>query len=585
MILQVLKNYYDRKVTDPDSEIAPEGFEHKELPFIIVIDNEGNLIQIEDTRRQEKNKMRTKSFLVPRAQKRSSGIKANLLWDNMEYIFGISIKGKSKRVIEQQKSFLSTIKELELDDCGINAVLKFIEKSPISQLEKSEHANEIKSINPFMGFRLHNDIGLVSERKAVVDRITNQNNLVDKKQGVCLITGEKDIVTTLHASIKGVRGANTSGADIVSFNHPAFNSFGKAQGKNAPIGKKSSFCYVTALNYLLRKDSNQKIQIGDATTVFWSDKGSFLEDNFTALFNEPLIDNPDSLTNAVKSLYQSVEAGALRIEENETRFFVLGLSPNVARIAVRFWHTGTVADMSEKIAQHFRDLEITHTKHERGNLSLWRLLCSVAIQNDSKKIPPNLGGDWMRCILAGLSYPASLYQAALRRICTEHCDKKCRHKPKPCDKHGVNYPRAAVIKAYLNRHARLNNQLEEEILVSLDKENKNAGYRLGRLFSTLEKIQEESAGRDLNSSIRDRYYSTASSTPSNVMSTLMRLKNHHLAKLEKGRAIYFERLISDILADIVDFPRQLNLQDQGRFAIGYYHQRHDFFTKSENKGE
>lgn len=565
MILQALKDYYDRKAADPESGIAPEGFEYKEIPFVIVLDEEGGFVQIEDNRYQNGKQIRSKAFLVPKAEKRASGVKANLLWDNAEYIFGISVTNKPERVLQQHKAFMDRILDLNLEqDVGIHAVLTFLSNFPVDALERSNHIQEIKESNPFMAFRLNSNNHLVCERKSVIEKIVSLP--ITGNYGICLISGEKDVLVNLQPSIKGVRGANTTGADIVSFNLAAFNSFGKSQGANAQISKKSSFAYTTALNHLLGKDSTQKIQVGDATTIFWSSKKSHLEDSFVSLFDEPRKDDPDHLTNSVKALFSAIHNGSLPVEDTQNHFFVLGLSPNAARISIRFWHTGTVSEFSRRIVQYFLDLELVHAQHQRGYLSIWELLRSTALLGKSENILPNLAGDWMRCILADLPYPESLFQATLRRIQTER---------------EISYARVAILKACVNRKVRFQNQSEKEITVSLDKENKNLGYRLGRQFAALEKIQEE-AQSGINTTIRDRYYSAASGTPATVLPILMRLKNHHLAKLEKGRSIYFERLLGDIIGEITDFPLQLNLQDQGRFAIGYYHQRQAFFTKSEN---
>jgi CRISPR-associated protein Csd1 len=572
MILQALKDYYERKVADPDGGIAPDGFEQKEIPFVIVIDADGKLVQIEDTRRQVGKQLRAKSFLVPQSEIRSSGIKAYFLWDNAEYVLGVCAKKDSKpeRVADQHKAFVQRIKETNLqEDAGIAAILKFFQSNYLAGLELSEHMTIIKESNPFMTFRLNSDIQLICERAMVVASILGTTK-EDGEQGVCLISGEKSNLTRLQPPIKGVRGTNTTGGSIVSFNLTAFNSYGKTQGWNAPIGNNSAFAYTTALNYLLGRDSKQKIQVGDATTVFWSDKKTQLESDFSLLFDEPPKDDPDRLVESVKALYRAVDMGVMPVDDG-TRFFVLGLSPNAARISIRFWQTGTIGEFSQKIVQHFHDLDLVHAPHERDHLSIWWLLSRIAALGKSENIPSNLAGDWMRCILAGLPYPDSLYQAALRRIQIER---------------EVSYPRAAIIKACLNRKTRsqfqpqLQHSTEKEMTVALDKENSNVGYRLGRLFATLEKIQEE-AQPNINTTIRDRYYASASGTPASVMPILMRLKNHHLGKLEKGRSIYFERQLAEVLGAIGDFPVQLNLQDQGRFAIGYYHQRQAFFTKTD----
>lgn len=565
MILQALKDYYDRKAADPDGGIAPEGFEYKEIPFVIVLDREGNFIQIDDTRRSVGKNLRAKAFLVPQSEKRTVGIKAFLLWDNAEYIFGVDTKGKPDRVADQHKAFKKRLQDFASDDAGVAAVKAFLHKNPAANLDTSSIATEIKKDNPFISFRLNEDSCLICERKAVVDTICRIPDGGDS--ALCLITGEVDAIANLQPAIKGVQGANTTGGNIVSFNLSAFNSFGKSQGKNAPIGNRATFAYTTALNHLLGKDSSQKLKVGDATVVFWSEKKSNFENNFSFFMDEPPKDNPDALTHAVSALLKSVDTGVMPTEDRDTKFFILGLSPNAARISIRFWHVGTVAEFSGRLAQHFHDLEICHAPHEGDYLSMWWMLSRIAAKEKTDNIPPNLAGDWMRAILSGLPYPDSLFQAALRRIQAER---------------KVSYPRAAILKACLNRKQRFLYSSEKEMTVSLDKDNTNIGYRMGRLFAALEKIQED-AQPGINATIRDRYYSAASGTPASVMPILMRMKNHHLAKLShKGQQVNFERLLGEILSEIKDFPNQLSLQDQGRFAIGYYHQRQDFFTKHES---
>ena len=567
MILQALNEYYERKVADPESGIAPEGFEHKEIPFVIVIDTTGDLVNIEDTRQTINKKLRARSFLVPQGEKRSVNVAANLLWDNTEYVFGVPVKGKSERVKLQHQAFIQRIHSLNLDnDEGICAVLKFLGDSPQKKLDDSEHAEEIKSGSPFMSFRLNTNADLVCQREAVINQL-RQTSSTNTQIGFCLISGKIGTQANLQPAIKGVQGTNTTGGNIVSFNLSAFNSFGKQQGTNAPMGEKASFAYTTALNHLLGKDSIQKLRVGDATTVFWSDKKSHIEDDFNAWFDEPDKDNPDKLTETVRALLKSVDTGALPAEDHQSQFFILGLAPNSARISVRFWHTGTVADFSSKIAKHFHDLEIAHAPHQRDHLSIWWLLRSIAALGKSDNIPPNLAGDWMRTILNGSAYPETLFQSAIRRI---HAERE------------VSYERAAIIKACLNRKIKFQNQPEKEMKVPLDKDNTNPGYRIGRLFAVMEKIQEE-ASPSINATIRDRYYSAASGTPASVFPILLRMKNHHSGKLEKSREIYFEKLMGEVVSDIAanGFPAQLSLADQGRFAIGYYHQRQAFFTKSD----
>ena len=387
---------------------------------------------------------------------------------------------------------------------------------------------------------------------------------------VCLVSGKRGVVAKLHPAVKGVQGTNTTGGNIVSFNFPSACSFGKTQGANAPIGEEAAFKYATALNSLLGKDSRQKISVGDATAVFWSEKNSVLEDEFLDLFGEPAKDNPDKDNpdkgvDAVERLLTSVKTGAFSPTEETTRFYVLGLAPNSARISVRFWHIGTVAEMERRFADWFEDLRVAHGVNDKEHLSLSILLLSIARYNKDKQkwkenIPSNLAGAIMRSILSGSPLPDTLLNAVLVRIKAER---------------EISYPRAKLLKAYLNRKSK-----ERKITVSLDKENTDVAYCLGRLFATLEKIQEE-ANPGINATIRDKFYASASSAPNTVFGNLMRLKNHHLAKLPQGRTIYFEKLLGEVISKFASFPAHLSLDEQGMFAIGYYHQRQDFFTKKE----
>jgi CRISPR-associated protein Csd1 len=569
MILQALCDYYERK---PD--LPRLGFETKAIPFVIEINSAGQLVQIEDTRHAEGKKKIARNFVVPQGLKKSSGVAANLLWGNAEYALGICNEGDPKKVRERHAAFQAKLDTVVAQtDAGLAAVQTFLKSPDRARLEADPLWPEILNTKPDVTFRLQGDLELICQRPAIRAALVNVNS----KEIICMVSGEPDGISDangkpdgLHWSIKGVWGAQSSGANLVSFNKDAFNSFGKEQGANAPVGKRVAFAYTTALNHLLSKESTQRIQVGDASTVFWSEKHTDLEESFADLFDEPPKNDPAKQTRAIEALFKAPLTGALSDEGGNTRFYVLGLAPNAARISVRFWQVGTVAEMSARIRQHFEDLEIIHASFEKPHLSLFRLLVSTATQGKSENIPPNLAGELMRAILAGLPYPQTLLQATVRRIRAER---------------EVTYPRAALIKACINRQARYSPSNEKEIAVSLDDSNTNPGYRIGRLFAALEKIQEEAVNP--SATIRDRFYGAASSTPVTVFANLMKLKNHHLAKMEEGRKRYFEKLIGQIMSDINDFPAHLSLADQGRFAIGYYQQRQAFFTKSESttKGE
>ncbi|RVT40633.1 type I-C CRISPR-associated protein Cas8c/Csd1 [Rheinheimera sediminis] len=573
MILQALNDYYERKRDD----LPPDGWISKGADFAVVLDKDGVFVDLHCLQEAVGKKIFSRKMFLPNIGKQSlkhsnSSKDANLLWDNSAFVFGLG--GKADLKIG---SFIETIEEYfpqNLDE-GIIAILKFLKRgkgdrslfSPI--LRHTSFGETISTGNPIILFRLIKDHGFVFERPEVFSVINNLKK-EDKESyiGFCPVSGkvEQNIELT-HTVIKGVRDAQTSGASIVSFNKDAFCSYGKSKAANAPVSKVAAQQYVKSLNYLLRAGSSQKLQVGDATTVFWSDKSSNMEDDFAAYFDEPIKDNPNALSEKVRQLLIAVDKGVLPLEDDQTRFFILGLSPNSARISVRFWHTGTVAEFSAKIARHFVDLAIVHAPHQREHLSIWWLLNSIATQGKSENIPPNLAGEWMRSILIGGPYPKTLLHAAIRRIKAER---------------EVSYERAAIVKACLNRELRFQTQSGKEITVSLDKQNTNPGYCIGRLFALLEKIQEE-ASPSLNTTIRDRYYSAASGTPASVLPILMRMKNHHLGKLEKGRGIYFEKLLQEIFGQLQadGFPSLLSLDDQGRFAIGYYHQRQAFYVKSD----
>jgi len=584
MILQALKKYYDRKSADPESGIAPPGFEWKEIPYILAIDNEGNSVDLTHTYEGEGRAKRAKRFLVPHSIKKTNGVASNLLWDNPEYALGVVLPSKkrtgnkseeelSKVVAEQHSAFKKRIADLRISDDGLTALSKFLNKADkINLLQQfGDTWKQLLEEGKNISFKIAGDTGIILDRIAVKDAVRQSASEIGANRAICLITGEEGPIERLHPPIKGVYGAQTMGANIVSFNLDAFKSFGKEQGANAPVSKYGAFAYTTALNHLLGKDSRQRIQVGDASTVYWSEKASVVESQLLDFFSEPPKDDPDRGVRAVESLFMAVQSGAFATDNSATKFYVLGLSPNASRISVRFWIVRTILEMAMDILHHFEDTRIVHGPKDKDTLSLFRLLVCTAVQGKADNIPPNLSGDTMRAILEGLPYPQTLLQAAIRRIRAEQ---------------EITYPRAALIKACINRSTRYTNpERKEELKMSLDETNSNIGYRLGRLFAALEKIQLE-ANPGINATIRDRSYGAASSSPVTVFGNLMRLKNHHLAKFDSpGRRIYFEKLLCQIMDGVNDFPPHLILADQGRFAIGYYHQMQDFYTKKSEKTE
>ncbi len=567
MILQALKNYYHRMANDPDNRIAPKGWERKEIPFIIVLDREGNLVRIEDTREGEGKRKRARSFIVPQSLKKTVNVQANLLWDVAGYVFGVDIAGNPARAEKQKRAFRERLQEIG-QVAEVQLVLGFLETVSMERLVAEVYWAEISEKNPILSFRITGEHRLICECEAVQKAISERE--ADKSsEGLCLVTGHRCNIARLHPSLKGVNGAQSSGANIISFNLDAFRSFNKDQGCNAPVGESAAFAYTTGLNNLLRRDSKQRMSVGTDTVICWSQKQTAFESDFSCFFSDPPKDDPHAGTVKLKALFDSVNTGAYCEDDSSCQFYVLGLAPNAARIAVRFWQIGTVGEFAKRIIQHFDDLNVVKPNNEPEFYSIWRLLVNIATQDKSENVPPNVAGDFMSTILAGTPYPATILQAALRRI---HSDTAFRVKP----------VRAALIKAYLNRYYRVYlNKNCKEITVTLDRSQPSIGYQLGRLFAVLEKVQEE-ANPGLNATIRERFYGAACTTPVTVFATLLRLKNHHLAKMSsKGRVINFERQLSEIVGRVDDFPAHLDLHEQGRFAIGYYHQRQDFYKNSK----
>lgn len=577
MILQSLVEYYQRCADAPDAGIAPPGLSLEKLSFVLVLDADGRLVQVDDIRDRKGSKQLPVQRLLPQAVKRTAGIAANLLWDNAEYVLGLDLKGKAERAEQQHQAFVARITDELLpvcDDVGLHAVATWLAQPSAALLDQVAGCidlQEIKAPGANLSFKLAGEpTPLICQHPAVL-RALHQRETPHGSTRRCLVTGQLDAVARLHPAIKGVWGAQTSGANIVSFNLPAFVSYNKEQGDNAPVGEQAAFAYSTALNVLLAKrtlDSGpiQCLQVGDASTVFWADKVHPFATGFASLFTEPPKDNPTQGTEAVRALYEAVRHGGYTPDDRTTRFFVLGLAPNAARLSIRFWYVLPVAQLAPLIQQHFDDIAVIRPSYDTHVPSLFRLLRSLALQEKADNIPPNLAGDTMRAILHGLPYPHSLLQAAIRRNRAEQ---------------RVTPNRAALIKASLNRRWR--SLQKEELSVALDTTRTDVGYRLGRLFAVLEKLQNEAQG-DTNRTISDSYFGAVSSTPRAVLRTLMRLHQHHLHKLaaeQPGRAIYFRRLLGEVFNGLDGYPAQLDLEDQGLFSIGYYHQQQAFYVKSD----
>ncbi|HPA78495.1 MAG TPA: type I-C CRISPR-associated protein Cas8c/Csd1 [Kiritimatiellia bacterium] len=578
MILKALADYYDRLFHDDSADVPPYGFEDKGIPFVIIIGKDGRFLNIRDTRTGTGKQQSAREFRVPLGEKKTSGSKANLLWDNPQYVLGVPKSEKAKDVKkakDDHKVFLARLhKDLDgMTDDGVSAVFRFYETGGIDGCRQHALLSDIMEHNSNITFALDDEVGLIAQRPNVVERIRAIYEEVNGRSCASAISGEIDEVAVLHAAIKGVWGAQTSGANIVSFNDEAYCSHGKTkkdQGLNAPIGKHNQFAYTTALNRLLASE-NQRMQVGDASTVFWAKNPCDFEQDFHSFLAPPKGEESVSY-DKIRGLLSAVKTG-IPPREADLPFYVLGLAPNASRIAIRFWYDGNVKEIKERVAQHFHDLELVRAPHDPEFLSLFQLLVSTATERKADNIPPNLGGDVARAVLTGIAYPRTLFANAIRRCKAEQ---------------SVGFARASIIKAFLVRNARISKSNQKEVSMALDKTYDNIGYVLGRLFAVLERIQYKAQGKQ-NKTIRDTYFGAAASSPLVTFRRLEQLSVHHLAKMRNSnkKTTWLEMLLDEVngLLPKEGYPSILSLEDQGRFSVGYHHQRQDLFPTTETTEE
>lgn len=597
MILQSLVDYYQMLVNQDDNNISRRGYSVENVHFCLVLDEDGNLKSVRDLRVQSDNKKSSKlvpiKLTLPERVQKSSGITSNCFWENAEYVLGIEKKkdnGKDDKRAMTQKRFhhfydlhMSILKNVS--DIGVTALLSFLEKH-----KKSNYQNElIKKFEDDLNngeslvFRLEGDVQYLHERKALKNAWENYHN---KKEGgvkgISLISGKEGVISETHATIKGVKDAHTAGARVVSFNSNAFESYGHNKGFISPITEEEMFQYTTVLNYLLSK-KKQCIQIADATTVFWS-KSNYIDQTnvIYALLTGAEIENKEKLsdekrenehdTKVIHSFIKGIQTGNPidwdnTIIERDTEFYILGLSPNNARISVRFFYRTSFGVTVRNIAQHYKDTEMYSKSNNNGPITPWRMLKETAI-ND--KVHPLLGGALFKALLNGVGYPNMFYQQILQRIRAEQ---------------NINHFRAASIKGYLVRKARFDNSIVRErmITVSLNEDRNDFAYLFGRLFAVLESTQLASSP-GLERTVKTTYFSRASTNPKVVFSTLLRLNQYHqdkLAKDKKGIQVNNDKLITKIVEKIINVPAQLNLQEQGDFMLGYYQQKQDLYRRGE----
>lgn len=608
-ILQSLAARHDRLAMLADAP-PPSGFAPSQVSFVLVLDGEGRLVTVHDDRTGDGKKRRPAIRQAPAAPKRTVGIASGAFWDKTSYVLGRTAPDTTVPAAKQAKDAERLIREHAAfrarheallagsNDPGLAALLAFLRAWSPERYDALDHAAEMLDQN--VAFRLHGETNFLHDRPAARAALVAEAAARDgAPASMCLVTGLVAPIARLHPSIKGVVGAQSSGAALVSFNLDAFTSHGKTQGANAPVSEAAAFAYGTALNGLLasagtdakgRPHYPNRVMLGETTVAFWAEHGD-AEALARALlagddaFSDDLIVDDATETNTLRDVLHRMQEGVPLGKagphfDPATRVCVLGLSPNAARLSVRFWVEQSFADFARHFQQHWEDLRL-EPQPRPWPPPLWRLLLELAPQRKSENIPPHLGGELMRAILTGLPYPRSLLVQTIMRIRADR-DQEDRRTGRVLEK--VSDLRVALLKACLARMHRWK-QIAEDVPVSLDLTTTNPAYRLGRLFSVLERLQRAALGQR-NATVRDRFYASASATPALVFPSLIRnARNHSKAVRSRtgpGLAEWFEDHIAEIASGLDGaFPRTLPLEEQGRFALGYYHQR-DVFRRRKD---
>ena len=597
MILASLARYYRRLAAETDEmgnpKVPPYGFSEEKIGWILVLDKEGRLKTVVPNLTADK-KPQPKLMSVPQSFKRPGTTpKPFFLWDKTSYALGVEAnknkaEAKEKPFTSSEKTF-DAFKQYHLDllqnseDEGLQALCRFLQNWQPAHFAAENLPAEMLDAN--IAFSLEKPTTLIHKREAAQTLWAGCLKSDEALEGLCLISGDTAPIARLHPAIKGVFGGQSSGGSIISFNKEAFASFGKEQGANAPVSEQSAFAYTTALNYLLRRENNHCLTIGDASTVFWAEAddsatAQAAEGFFAHVFTPP--DDEQESAKVFNVLKQISNKGrplqeiAPELSPN-TRFYILGLAPNAARISVRFWLDTTFGQLAENLAQHWQDLALEPCAWKTPP-SIFKLLLETAIKFKNSEgryekpkaetISPVLAGEMTRAVICGTPYPLSLLSQLITRIRADG---------------DVNGLRVAMMKAVLERRFR-KGFIEEGVPMSLNNESPNRAYLLGRLFAVLERIQYQALG-ELNAGIADRYYGSASAVPFSVFPRLLSGAKHHLSRLRKdkaGMAVNLDKDLGEIIAKLPEtFPRHLSIDEQGRFAIGYYHQKQSYFAKKE----
>jgi CRISPR-associated protein Csd1 len=586
MILSALNSYYER--LSEMGQVPDFGYSDERVSYAIVISADGTLLDVHDIRDSSGKKPKPASMWVPaELEERTSGIKAHFLWDKSSYVLGVT--EKENKCAEKHASFKEMHARVLADesDSGLRAICLFLEQWTPENFQLPHFREEMRDEN--FVFRLDGEKDYLHKRQASVAAWQKVLNQTETKSGQCLVSGESGGLARVHPKIKGVDGGQSSGVSIVSFNDDAYISYRGQKndtGENSPISVSAAFGYVTALKHLLRRDgqNRQRLKIGDATVVFWAvsktpEQASAAELTFANMLEPPRDDAQEAAK--LRTVLDAVAKGRPLQEldaalDPNTRIYVLGLAPNASRLSIRFWETGSLEMFARRLAEHYQDLRLEPIPWKTAP-AIRRLLYATAPSRDGKAkaddIPPQLAGEFARAILAGRRYPRSLLTNILMRLRADG---------------DISGLRVALCKAVLARDFRLGLKgIDEEIPMSLNRESISPGYRLGRLFAELENIQRAALGGSVNATIRDRFFGAASATPASVFPILLRGTQHHLSRLRKdkpGLAHTLEKEVGDIVDGLdTQFPRSLRLEDQGRFAIGYYHQSRARFAKKDEQ--
>lgn len=579
-MLLALNRAYDRLAARGD--VPPFGYSTEKIGFLIPLADDGSPHKPVDLRETNGKRQIPRALSVPQPVKRSSNIAPNFLWDNAAYVLGLSDRSVDHG-IKTHSAFvdfhLDALKDT--DDAGLIALLRFLQSwQPEQAAERGWSEDMIGSNIVFALERERRQNLYLHDRPAARDLWAGLSTASAGKDALCLVTGQRGPVARLHPAIKGVMGAQSSGASLVSFNLDAFTSYGHRQGDNAPISEAAAFAYASVLNKFLSRGSGHQIRVGDTATVFWADASDAeltdtAETTFPALFSS--IDDAQE-TQKISHILEKIRAGETLASfapnlAKGVRFYVLGLAPNAARLSVRFWFEGEFGHLVSNYQRFLHETAIDPPPLGPSP-ALWQYLLETAVRGKSENVPPNLAGDFMRSILTGTRYPATLLATLLARL---RADKS------------INGRRTALLKALLIRNFNM-----KETPVSLDKDYIDTGYLLGRLFAVYERIQSAALGKDVNATIKDKYYGSASAQPRRVFAALDRGAAHHLSKIGKkspGLRVNLDRdvmAITEMMGPADDpFPASLSSAQQALFSLGYYHQRNAYFppNKSADKEE